>query len=261
MILFAGGLLLAFYGLSNITAPVGLPALLAGGAVLGALVLWERGRPNPIISRRASRNRTFVFAIVTNITFQAGAFAVAFLLSLHLQFVSGLDSRVAGFLLLASQVPTSVLSAVSGRLIAKVGNRKVIVLSAAINSLGMAFLLTVNAETPALLLLLPLALVGSGTGLFMPTVVNWALSSIPREDYGVASAASETARLTGMTLSNVIIIVLIAIFLGTSLVGPDNIDGFLALVRACALVFLALTIASAFPVMLSKKGRGLKKGP
>jgi MFS family permease len=252
MVMFAVGLLLSFYGLSNITAPVGPPALLAGGAVLSALVLWERGRPYPIIGRSVSRNRPFVLAVSTNIIFQAGAFAMAFLLSLHLQFVSGLDPRAAGLLLLGSQVPTLVFSAVSGRLISKVGNRRVIILSVTINSLGIAMMLTVAQGTSLLVILATLALVGSGTGLFMPTVVNWALSTIAREDFGVASAVSETARLTGMTLSNVIMIVLIATYLGTSSVGPDNIDDFLALVRTCALVFLTLTIASVVPVMLKK---------
>jgi MFS family permease len=253
IVLFSAGLLLSFYGLSNIIRPVGGLALLAGGAVLAALVLWERRRPNPIIGRKVSRDRSFVLAVVTNILFQAGVFAMVFLLSLHLQYVSGLDARAAGFLLLASQVPTSALSAVSGRLISRIGNRKVIVLSAAISALGLAVLLTVSEDTSVLVLLTSLALLGSGAGLFMPTVVNWALSTIAREDYGVASAVSETARLTGMTLSNVIMLILITLFLGSGSVEPDNIDDFLGLVRACALIYLALILASVVPVMFIKK--------
>ncbi|MBI0582947.1 MAG: MFS transporter [Methanomassiliicoccus sp.] len=254
MALYCVSLLLLFYGISEITRPLGPYALIAGVASLVALVAWERRQPHPIIGRSVSRNHVFILAVATNILFQAGAFAVPFLLSLHYQFITGLDARTAGIALLVPQVLMTIMGTVSGRLTARTGNRAITALGAVINVAGLVVLLTLNEGTSLETTLAALALIGTGTGLFAPAVVNWALEAIAREDYGVASAVTETARLTGMTLSNVIVILLFTFLLGGSAVGPGSEADFLAAVRACSLAFIALTLLSMVPGVLKRKG-------
>lgn len=253
MTLFIGGLLTLFYGLSGVLSTVGRISLLVSAVVLAALYWWERSRPDPIIGPRVLRAPSFLPAIITNILFQAGAFAVPFLLSLHLQFIAGLDARVAGIVLLGSQVPTSILSMLSGRLNTRWGKRPIVLVSGTLVLLGLALLLAIDDGTPVAVLLVSLALVGSGAGLFMPTVVNWALGTIGREDYGVVTAASETARLAGMALSNVIMIILLAVFLGSASVGEENNAAFLYMLKVCATVFMIMTAMAMVPALVLKK--------
>lgn len=251
--LLSAEMLLFFFGLSEVTRPIGWYALAAGTVAAAVLAMRQRRRSHPILGKGVTGNRRFLLAVATNIIFQAGAFAVPLLLSLYYQLISGLDARTAAIALLVPQVLMSAMSAVGGRLTARIGDRTITTMGAAINVAGLALLLMLSSEMPIALTLLSLALVGVGTGLFMPALMNWAMSSIAREDYGVASAVTETARLTGMTLSNVIAILVLTFLLGGSSVGPGDEDLFMLSVRACALAYLTLTFLSMVPALLYRK--------
>ncbi|MDW5562219.1 MAG: MFS transporter [Methanomassiliicoccus sp.] len=250
--LLSASMLLLFFGLSQLVNRAGQYALAAGAAAMAVLFLRQRGSVRPILGSGVSKNRSFLLAVTTNIIFQAGAFAVPFLLSLHYQLISGLDARTAAIVLLLPQVLMSIASAVGGRLTARTGDRSITISGAVLNAIGLSFLLTLSQSTPIVLTLASLALVGIGTGLFMPALMDWAMGAIERQDYGVASAVTETARLTGMTLSNVIVVIAFTFLMGTSSVGPGDEDPFLASVRICSLIYLALSLLSAVPSLFMK---------
>ena len=255
--LLSVGMLLFFFGLSEVTRPTGWYALAAGAVAAAVLAMRQRRRSRPILGKGVTGNRSFILAVATNIIFQAGAFAVPLLLSLHYQLISGLDARTAAIALLLPQVLMSATSTVGGRLTTRTGDRTITIVGAVINAAGLAILLTLSSGTPIALTLLSLAMVGVGTGLFMPALMNWAMGSIAREDYGVASAVTETAWLTGMTLSNVIVILVFTLLLGGSSVGPGDEDLFLQSVRACAFAYLALSLLSIVPAMLFRKSEAV----
>jgi len=257
MVLLSLGMLLLILGLSEVVRPIGLYSLAAGGVAVGLLMLRLRRTPIPIFGKGVSRNRHFLAAVVTNIAFQAGAFAIPLLLSLYFQFITGFDARTAAIALLLPQVLMSVMGTISGRLTAMTENHVLTLLAAVINVPGLVILMTLSDGTPVPLTLVAMALVGIGTGLFMPAVMNWAMSSIAREDYGVASSATETARLTGMTMSNVVAIIAFTILLGTSPAGPGDESLFLESLRACAFVYLALSFMSMVPALLNRKNKAV----
>jgi MFS family permease len=256
MALFSTSLLLVFYGLSEITDDIGRLCLLIGSVIAFGLLVWERHYPRPIISQGVSRNRIFLLAIVTNVVFMAGSFAVPFLLSLYSQLNLGLDPLGASFVLLVPQVLMTIMSSVSGRLMTRVKDRTVTGLGALINAGGLAVLLFLPGEVSVLGMVASLAFIGVGTGLFMPAVIDWAMGSIVRKEYGVASAVTETTRLLGMTISNVILILIIAAGVGGSM--EQGASGDLpGIVRTSALVFLILTLSVLIPSFIRKgAGRG-----
>ncbi len=98
------------------------------------------------------------------------------------------------------------MSSVSGLLLTRIKDRAVTSLGTLINAGGLAVLIA-QPEASVAVMMASLALIGIGTGLFMPAVVDWAMGSIVRREYGMASAVTETARLLGMTISNVILII------------------------------------------------------
>jgi MFS family permease len=254
MALFSISLLLVFYGLSAITSDIGRYCLLTGGVIAFGLLVWERHYPRPMIAKEVATNRLFLLAIATNIFFQAGSFAIPFLLSLYSQLNLGLDPREASFVLLVPQVLMTVMSSLSGRLMTRVRDRSVTGLGALINAGGLAVLLLTPGAVSVVGMITALAFIGVGTGLFMPAVIDWAMGSIARKDYGVASAATETARLMGMTISNVVLILIISAVAAGS--GEQNAVGDLSLiVRLCALAFLALTLSVLVPSFIRKEAR------
>lgn len=254
MALFSISLLLVFYGLSEITADIGKYCLLAGGILIFGLMVWERHYPRPIITKDLSRNHTFLLAIFTNIVFQAGSFAIPFLLSLYSQLKLGLDPREASFVLLVPQVLMTIMSSLSGRLMTRVRDRTVTGLGALLNAGGLVVLLVMPGDLTVAGMVLSLAFIGVGTGLFMPAVIDWAMGAIVRKEYGVASAVTETTRLLGMTISNVILILIISVVTAGSMV-PGAIGDLPAIVRLCALAFLVLTLSVLIPSFIKLGAR------
>ena len=241
MILISLSLLLIFYGLSEITSTVGLLSIMAGAVSAIVLIWWERRSVHPLVRRSISRNRRYLMALATNVMFQAGAFAVPFLLSFYFQLVLGMDARTAGITLLLPQVLMVGVGLASGRLISRLGNRTLLIMGGAINAVGVLVLLTVQLGTPIYIPIFALAMVGIATGLFMPALVGWALSKVQRSDVGLASAFTETSRLLGMTFSNVIMIVAFSLVLGTAGIAQATDASFVEAVRACSVGYLIFT--------------------
>jgi len=251
MLAYAGAIFLLFYGLSQIGHLTGLAWFAAGALLLLGFVLWERRYPNPLIPKGISKSRDFAWAAGSNLTFQGGTFAIPFLLSLQFQYVSDLDSRIAGILLIIPQAVMIVLGPIGGRLSDKVLPRRVAGLGCLISLVGTLILVFVSEGTPLSMLIVVLLLGGIGTALFMPAVLNWTLRGVPRETYNIASSMTETSRMAGMTLSNAVVIVVFGLIMGTATVGPDNLPQFISSMNATAVIFLlmaGLCAAMAFGV-------------
>ena len=227
--LLSVSMLLLFYGLSEVLRPRGQYALLVGSVTAAALAMRQRHHTNPILGPGVIRNRNFLLAVATNIIFQAGAFAVPFLLSLHYQFISGLDPRTAALALLVPQVLMSATGAVGGRLTSRMGDRPVTALGALVNASGLALLLTLSQETSIAFTLLSLALIGIGTGLFM-AAINY---------LGIKESLAVNVLLTLIELLGVLIVIVLgAGYLGAVDYGemPNGLTG---VIGAVGLIFFA----------------------
>jgi predicted MFS family arabinose efflux permease len=220
--------------------------------VVSAIVLvwWERRSVHPLVRRSITSNRRYLIALASNVLFQAGAFAVPFLLSFYFQLVLGLDARTAGITLLLPQVLMVGVGLGSGRFISRLGNRTLLIMGAAINAVGVLVLLTVRVDTPIYIPIFALAMVGIATGLYMPSLVGWALGKVQRSNVGLASALIETSRLLGMTFSNVIVIVTFSLILGTASIAQATDAGFVEAMRACSIGYLILTLICTLPPLL-----------
>jgi MFS family permease len=249
MVLCSGGILLSVYGLSGIGSIPGDVALVAGLLVLGAFLFWERRYPHPLV-HRGFGNLPFTSAAAANIIFNGGSFAVSLLLSLFFQYVGAIDPALTGVLLIVSQVFAVLVGPLSGVLSDRISPRLVAAAGALVNGLGVLLLLSLGTDTSLLLIILALALNGVGIALFYPSVITWAMAVIPGEYTGVASGITETSRLTGITVSNAVVIIVFGLVMGGAQVTPALIPQFLVSTRACFLVYLALSLAAAIIAVL-----------
>lgn len=249
MILCSGGILLSVYGLSGIGNTPGRVALITGLLVLGAFLFWERRYPHPLV-HRGFGNLPFTAAAATNIIFNGGSFAVSFLLSLYFQYVGAIDPALTGVLLIVPQVFSLLVGPLSGVLSDRISPRLVAAAGALVNGLGALLLLSLEANTSLLLIIPALALNGIGIALFYPSVITWAMAVIPGQYTGVASGITETSRLTGITVSNAVVIIVFGLIMGGAQVTPALIPQFLLSTRACFLTYLGLSIAAAIIAVL-----------
>ncbi len=172
----------------------------------------------------------------------AATFAATFLLSLHLQYVRGLDPGQAGLVLLSQSVVMAAVSPLAGSLSDRWEPRIVASLGMGLGVVGLGWLAWLQVETPLSVIVAALVVIGIGFGLFSSPNTNAVMSSVEKHHLGVASATLGTMRLVGQMLSMGLAAATIAAFVGPHPITPAVHPQFLAAERTAFALFAALCV-------------------
>jgi len=116
-IIYALGLVGLLVGMSLLPSVLGGTLVIAGAVGLVAFGVWETRAAYPVLKiDLLLANRPFAFSNAAALINYAATSAVAFLMSLYLREVRGMDGTQAGLVLLAQPVVQAGLSPVAGRL-------------------------------------------------------------------------------------------------------------------------------------------------
>ncbi len=247
-LLYSAGLIMFLYGISSIAVSAWAKYLLASGlALLALFVRHELRTGHPILNMNLfAGNITFAFSNLAALINYSATFAVGFLISLYLQVVMGYDSLAAGLVLLAQPVIMAVLSPFAGRLSDHVEPRIVSSWGMALTALGLLILCFISSGTPTWLLILSLAMLGTGFALFSSPNSNAVMGSVEKIFYGVASSTLGTMRLVGQAVSMAAVTLIIAFYAGNVKLGPGYADVILESTRTSFAVFSVLCFAGIF---------------
>ncbi|WP_027365791.1 MFS transporter [Desulfotruncus alcoholivorax] len=240
-VLYAAGLVAFMYGISSIAESIWAKYLLVAGIIIMVVFVRHETRvKQPVLNLNLfSKNVTFAFSNLAALINYSATFAVGFLLSMHLQVVMGYDSQKAGLILLAQPIIMAVLSPFTGRLSDRVEPRVVASWGMSITTLGLFILCFINKNMPVWLLMVNLALLGTGFALFSSPNSNAVMGSVEKRFYGVASSTLGTMRLTGQATSMAIVTLLLAIYIGNvelSMASPD------LLIKGSQIAFIVFTV-------------------
>ena len=175
----------------------------AAGAALLAGVLFVRGelrRREPMFELRLFRRPPFAGAILIGVLSNGGFYSGLFLASLYLQQVRGNGPIAAGLYLLPMGVMTAVFAPVTGRMIARAGPRRPLLLAGGLLAGGAAVVAAGVARGEDGFVLLGLTATAAGFGFVNAPLTCIAASEMPAEQAGVAAAATSTSRLVGTSL-------------------------------------------------------------
>ena len=104
-VLYAVSILLMVYGASNLPDVNALYFILIGLACMGAFIWQELRVQFPVFEVRLfSENKLFAFSSLAALINYSATFAVAFLLSLYLQYIKGMTPQIAGVILVAQPI-------------------------------------------------------------------------------------------------------------------------------------------------------------
>jgi EmrB/QacA subfamily drug resistance transporter len=255
---FGLGLAALMYGFSRLPSLFGAGLVGAGLALLGAFILWEKRVAAPVLDVRLFRaNRVFAFSNAAALINYSATSAVAFLLSLYLQYVKGLPPHKAGLVLVAQPVVMALFSPLAGKASDRLEPRVVASVGMAISSVGLLALVFLGPQTSIGFITAALLGLGFGFALFSSPNTNAVMCSVERRAYGVASSTLATMRLTGQMLSLGISVLLIALFVGNVRIGASNLPLFLKSARTAFAVFGGLCVLGVFASL----ARGNRKGP
>ncbi|MDR1415170.1 MAG: MFS transporter [Odoribacteraceae bacterium] len=242
-ILYGLGLAGVIYGFSALSGASGWPCLVMGTAALVVFALHERRHASPVFNvRLLAGNRVFAMSLLAALINYAATAGIAFMLSLYLQYVRGMDARHAGLILICQACVQSVCSLVSGRLSDRFSPARLATWGMAISVAGLAELVFLAEGTPPALIIGLLAVLGVGFGIFSSPNTNLIMSSVARQHYGQAAAISGTVRLAGQAISMGIAGMVISFYAGERVLTPALHAEITLAARVTFLIFLALCL-------------------
>lgn len=222
---------------------------LTGGGLMGLIVfsMVEMRKKSPIFNIRLfASNRLFAYSNLAALINYATTAAITFLLSLYLQYIQGLSPRDAGMVLITQPVLMAIVASISGRLSDRHDPRLLASAGMGVIVTGLLMLTFLSAETSLGRLVLILAIVGFGFGLFSSPNTNAIMGSVSRKFLGIASATVGTMRLTGQMMSMGIATLILQVYIGNQQISEVNAAGFMASMKTTFLVFVVLCIAGVF---------------
>ena len=206
------GQLLVFAGLTTLTyaaidgehhgwsSPLIVGLFVASAAAVGAFVLYEPRRREPLVNLRFFRSVPFSSATILGLCAFASFAGFLFLNALYLQQVRGYSAFHTGLCTLPLAIMMMVCSPLSGRMVASYGTRPSLLLSGGGFVLSTLLLTGLAGGTSLLVLLTAYALFGVGLGMVNPAITNNAVAGMPLAQAGVAAAIASTSRQVGAAL-------------------------------------------------------------
>ncbi len=242
-ILYAAMLLALIYGLTIIPDRMGALLLLVALVVLIIFLRRENENANPVLKVSMFRNNVvFLFSNLAALINYSATAAVAFLLSLYLQYMKGFGPETAGLILIAQPAVQAVLSPLAGRLSDRIEPRIVASAGMGLCVFGLSLFSFLEPITPLESILFGLVLMGLGFALFASPNTNAIMSSVNPCDYGVASGMVSTMRLVGQSLSLGIAMLIFSIIMGHVRIGQESADMLMESIRLAFVVFAGLCL-------------------
>ena len=190
------------YGLTQLPAPHGFVSIGAGIAAFVVLIHIERASDHPLIDTALFRsNMPFAMSNLAAFLNYSAFYAATFLLSLYLQIAAGLTPRATGIVLVSMPVIQAVVSPIAGRLSDRIEPRILASVGMALTAGALFAMSRLDTVSPLALVILALALLGLGVGIFSTPNTNAVMASVDSSQYGIASATLSTTRQVGMVLS------------------------------------------------------------
>lgn len=261
-LLYGAGLAGVIYGFSRLSSAFGAVCFALGMLLLFLFIAHERRHASPVLDTRlVSGNRVFRVSLLAALVNYSATSGIAFMLSIYLQLVRGLDARHAGLILISQACVQSLFSLASGRLSDRWDAARLATLGMAIGVVGIGGLAFVGEETPLPVVVGLLVVLGAGFGIFSSPNTNVIMSSVAPREYGQASAITGTARLAGQATSMGIAGMAISLYAGESRLSPALVPAFMESARVTFLIFLVLCLAGVYASSarrgsLSKGGAG-----
>ncbi len=204
----AGSLLLApaifftFFSLTNLAngvTPLLMGLLAAGLALLVVFVLVERRVEAPLVRLDLFGNAVFSANLAAMLLCFLAVGATEYLLPFFLQDACGYESNVAGFILTAIPLGMAIMGPLGGALSDRIGSFWPCLVGLVIYAAGIWFVGGLSDDAGVVVIVLLMAAMAAGTGLFQSPNNALVMGSVETEDLGFAGSLVSLVRYMGMS--------------------------------------------------------------
>lgn len=248
------------YGFSLFSESYLAKVLIVAGVIIGGFfVSHELKTEKPIIKMSLFKgNSSFLLSNIAALFNYGATFAVGYLMSLYLQLIMGYTSEIAGLILIVQPLVMTLISPWAGRASDKVSPFKLASAGMALCALTLFSYRFIGAESSLIYIIVNLAVIGIGFGLFSSPNTNAVMSCVPKADYGVASSILTTMRSLGHTSSMAILTLIMGAHLGGQTLAQTTPQQLIDTLRTCFTVFAVICAAGVF-ISLQRKTKNLER--
>jgi EmrB/QacA subfamily drug resistance transporter len=183
------------YGFTN-------PFILTGFtiAVLSflAFILVEKRRKYPLIQLEMFDNKLFTLSIFCGFISFVAIFCSNIILPFYLQNVRSYTPQHAGLLLMVYPLILTVVAPFGGSLSDKIGSEILTFIGLLFTSVGLFMMSTLNENTSLITMILFIATMSVGNGLFQSPNNSLVMSTVARDKLGIAGSINALIRNLGM---------------------------------------------------------------
>ncbi|HEY9449519.1 MAG TPA: MFS transporter [Gemmatimonadaceae bacterium] len=176
-------------------------ALLGVAAILLVMFVRLEGRvQSPMLDLRLFQSRTFSAATASAVLNFVCVYSIVFVLPFYLIRGRGLGPAQVGLLMTSQPVVMAVVAPLSGTLSDRIGSRLLSTLGMGLLGVGLLLLARLGPDSELHLVVVALAVVGLGAGLFGSPNNSALMGAAPRNRQGIAAGILASARNVGMVL-------------------------------------------------------------
>ncbi|WP_375179845.1 MFS transporter [Enterococcus rotai] len=198
--------IMTFFGAIFIGQEIGFNAFLSMVlfilAILSLIIFIrvEKRVSQPLITFSIFKNKVFTMSLITAVLIFSSNFFVNVVIPFYLQNARGLPASKAGLLMMVFPLLMVVGSPISGFLTDKIGTKLLTFSGLFLLSVTSLMYMFLNQGTPLWYYILATGIMGLGNALFQSPNNTTVMSSVAKEDLGVAGSMNSFARNLGMVL-------------------------------------------------------------
>lgn len=253
--LWGVSLFVLMFGLMNVTDGYGKVMIAVGIVMLALTVLHLSRASSPVLNLRLFRSPRFSASCVAAFANYGASYSVSFFLSLYLQSIGALTAAEAGLLMLIQPLGQVLLTAKMGALQDRMRDKRILPFAGMLITLaGVSMFLFIGTDYSLPYVVLLMALVGVGLGVFASPNTTNIMSFAPPKLRGEASGVVAVVRQTGMILSMSIAMASIAVVMGSAdNLGPDTYGEFVDVLKLAFGICAAMCAVGAACSLAGKR--------
>jgi len=247
------------YGFSNVAvmgigAPVVFMSIVIFAASFVLFIVIEKRKMHPVVHLNLFQNWVFSTSVIASLLSFVTMFTPTVLIPFYYQKVLGISPQTAGLYMMAFPVAMAVVSPFSGALSDRIGSAILTTAGMVINGIALILLANISLQTPIVLILIYVALMGLSLGLFQSPNNSSIMGSVPKNKLGAANGITQLIKNIGMVIGIAFSVSFFTAFLGTS---PIH-EGTAFLQSAKYVYYIAAGLSFIGAVVSSVRNKGSK---
>jgi EmrB/QacA subfamily drug resistance transporter len=253
-LIYAGWTAALVGGLTSLPSSAGIMSLVLAALLLLVFLRHQSRQAEPLVRLELFRgNRLLTRSLACSSLMYAAAYPVSLLLSLYLQYITGLEAFEAGRILLYQALAMAFIAPFSGRVSDKIEPRVISTVGCIGVACGFGLLVQIGFDTPPYQVALALFFIGVGFSIFSVPNSNAVVSSVDANHIGLASATVNLARTTGNLVGISLVNMIVRQMLGEVQIEPEQYPALLSTIHTALQISLAFVLIAC--VLSATRGR------